>query len=379
MPGHAYQENHLCFHQKQLGHDVWVITSDRPASKFRSSQEDGYAPGIYKDRDVPIIRLPCLVEIKQHGQVMLRGLIGQVINLKPDVIHSHGIWSFHTQQIMYSIVPKVCKLFVDDHADGRNIRLDLPSRRFWIWFFKRTLLPTMKHKVSRFIAVNPFSQWHLRHNLGIPENRIAFLPLGVNDDSYYPDPRRRKQIRAQLRILDDEVVFFTGAGFDSTKALDILIKAFAEVASQNSSVRLVVIGSGPREYVDTLKQLCRDLGLGERVIFTGWVEPAELPAYYNAGDVAVMPGKISTTKDSLGVGVPLIVSREKASEYLIAHGNGMAFEPGDIHGLATIMRSYAESLLLRAQHGIKSLELVRTSLSWRRIAERSIAIYTGVD
>jgi glycosyltransferase involved in cell wall biosynthesis len=100
-----------------------------------------------------------------------------------------------------------------------------------------------------------------------------------------------------------------------------------------------------------------------------------LNEYYNAGDVAVMPNKISAAKESIGAGVPLIVTKNRACEYLISNENGASFERGQHTELAKIMAGYLEDYELGDRQGRQSLELVRNELSWAKIAEKSIEIY----
>jgi len=369
MAGHDYQENHLPYQQSKLRHDVWIITSDRASPKYGIR----YKYGVCMDKGVPIIRLKA--SLVSPWQVFLKGLSHQVEKLRPDIIHAHGIWTLPTLQLLCSPLLSQYKLFIDDHMDGYNFRFNLISRRIWMMFFRHFVIPLILRRVSKFISVNPFSYWHLKINLKILPNKIALLPLGVDTEVYYPDPISRQKIRSQLGIQDDEVLFFTAGTFDSTKGLETLIKAFSLVVSQYESTRLLLIGSGPKTYVNFLHQLVENLGISNKVIFQGWINNRDLPAYYNAGDVAIMPGKISTVKEAIAVGVPLIVTKEKASEYLIVNQNGFTFKKGDYQALSKIMARYIESPQIRIEHGQRSLALARDKISWGKIAEKSLTIY----
>ncbi len=372
MPTHDYQENHLPFQQKELGHDVWIIASDVPSPKFYIGKK--FETGPQQDKGVPIVRLKSLFQIKKHAQVYLRNLKHKIESLQPDIIHAHGPWTLPTLQLIISRLPS-CKLFVDDHSDNANIKLHLLNRRAWIWVFRHSLLNVMKRKVDGFIGVNPFSQWHLHNNLGIPSNRISLLLLGVDPKFYFPDPELRQKIRSQLGFKADEVVFLFAGAFQPTKGMETLIKAFAKVASLYPAARLLLIGKGSKDYDASLHRLARSLGVLEKMIFQGWIEPDELNAYYNAGDISVMPGKITASKQAQAVGIPIIVTTEMACEFLISNGSGIAFEKGDVDALSKIMKSYIEEPQKRIEQGKLSLELVLKKLSWSKIAEQSINVY----
>jgi glycosyltransferase involved in cell wall biosynthesis len=314
------------------------------------------------------------VPIEGQSRILLKGLIKELRSIQPDVIHLHGIWTWPTLQVFLSSFTGA-KLFVDDHVDNANFKMEKLSRQLWILFFKRTILPIILRRAEKVISVNPMSKWHLENNLGIPSTEIAMLPLGVDEETRYPDSNLRENKRKELGLRDEEVLFFSVGWFDPTKDLEVLVSAFSEVAFKYKQARLMLVGDGETSYVNKLKDLVSTNGLEEKVIFPGWQPTSKLNEYYNAGDVAVMPNKISAAIASIGVGVPLIVTRNRACEYFVSNENGASFERGQHTELAKIMAGYLEDDELGERQGRQSLELVRNELSWAKIAQKSVEIY----
>jgi phosphatidyl-myo-inositol dimannoside synthase len=105
------------------------------------------------------------------------------------------------------------------------------------------------------------------------------------------------------------------------KGQDTLLKAWPAVQAERRDATLLLVGDGP--YRHDLEQLARRLGVSDAVRFTGSVPQAELPAYYDAGDVFAMPCR--TRRAGLDVeGLGIV--------YLEASATGLPVVGGDSGG-----------------------------------------------
>jgi phosphatidyl-myo-inositol dimannoside synthase len=105
------------------------------------------------------------------------------------------------------------------------------------------------------------------------------------------------------------------------KGQDTLIRAWPQVRAEVSDAVLLLVGDGP--YASDLRRLARRVGISDAVLFTGPVPWAELPAYYDAGDVFAMPCR--TRRAGLDVeGLGLV--------YLEASATGLPVIGGDSGG-----------------------------------------------
>jgi glycosyltransferase involved in cell wall biosynthesis len=116
-----------------------------------------------------------------------------------------------------------------------------------------------------------------------PDRPVAVVrqPMSVQDRS----DAARWEIRASLGLRDEEVLFGAMGLVTPPKRLDVGLRAFRRARDALSGARLVVVGEGPA--VEGLRRLAADLGIGDSVTWTGYVDKARLPGYLDAVDVGI--------------------------------------------------------------------------------------------
>ncbi len=116
----------------------------------------------------------------------------------------------------------------------------------------------------------------------------TLITNGVNTDLFRPMDSR--PMRSRLGIDDDAFVLGFAGAVERWYALDEVIRAFPEVlAIRPDAVLLIVGGSLFTDYSEELKRLAADLGIADRVIFTGAVDYAEMPHYIAPMDLCTIP------------------------------------------------------------------------------------------
>ena len=143
------------------------------------------------------------------------------------------------------------------------------------------------------------------------KDSIEIIPCGVDVDRFRP--MDGEQVKKQLGLQNSKVALFVGR-IEPLKGVDILLKAVAQL-EQPQGVRTLIIGGdseGDGE-MERLKALTGELGVTSQVSFLGRVEQQELPAYYNAADVCVVPSWYESfglvALESMACGTPVIASR----------------------------------------------------------------------
>ena len=376
MPNMGYQENYLPAEQKKLGHDVEIIASDRIPLNNRKRPDDRIYPGIYYDKGVKIHRLPSLFEIRSVGALWLRGLNKKLIELNPDTVHAIGLMTFPTFQALRYNKKKKFKLFVDDHTDNDNFHVNTIFKKISLKLFEVLILPQLKREVVKFLPVNPFSERLLITKFNIPRSKIELAPLGADNELFRPDKEKRKEIRKKLGIEEDEILIISSGNFDQTKDIDILIKTMAKLCEKYENLKLLLLGKGPEDYMNMIYNKIKESRINQKILMHDFVQHEKLPGFYNAADIGVWPGKLGITIiEALAVGLPIVVCKSKATEFLISNDNGLSFERKDVSDLTTKLEKYVRDHEMRERHGKNSFELVKKELSWKALAKRSIEIY----
>lgn len=376
IPNMGYQENFLPHEQKKLGHEVYIITSDR-VPNFKGLLNDSktriIGQGLTEDRGVIIIRLPCL---EYHGKVIPRGLRRKLLEIDPDILQAHDIFSPFSMLALFYKRRSGCKLFIDDHTNNDNFH---PKGLFAHLYVLgvRVMIKIFSRRIRLFLPVTYAVQEFLHTKLNIPSERMAIMHLGADSRRFKPSAEIRDHYRTSLMIKTEETLIITSGKFDWCKDIHVLISAFAEVERSYPEVKILLLGSGPKEYMDYLKELVNHLKLSEKIIFRGFVPNDELPGYYCAADIGIWPGDNSIgVFEALGTGLPIIVPNNDLS-YRILFDNvaAVGFDRGDCKNLAICILNLLNNKQVCEELSKKGLLVMRNDLSWEVIASRSTQIY----
>lgn len=125
--------------------------------------------------------------------------------------------------------------------------------------------------------------------------KFIVIPNGRSLQKYEYNGEKRIQYRNKLNISEDALVIGHVGRFNAQKNHEYLIRIFAELHKKYENAYLVLIGTG--DTVDKIKRQAAELGLENKVIFTGAIN--NVPDYLSAFDVMLLP--------SLYEGLPLVV------------------------------------------------------------------------
>jgi len=182
---------------------------------------------------------------------------------------------------------------------------------------------------DRIIAATAHERTQMMRLYGADPRRIKVVPCGIDLERFRPGPKRRA--RQQLGLDGRRVLLFIGR-LEPLKGLDVLIRAVAQL-DDVPNVELVVIGGQPNGDPERarLETLVRQLGIGLRVRFLGPRDHAELPRYYRAADVTVVPSHYESfclvAAESLASGTPVVASKVGGLQTLIRDGENGCVVP----------------------------------------------------
>jgi D-inositol-3-phosphate glycosyltransferase len=144
------------------------------------------------------------------------------------------------------------------------------------------------------------------------ESRIAVVPCGVDLERFYP--MDKEAARRALELKDgDRIILFVGR-IEPLKGIDILISAAAQL-HEDENFRVLIVGGDSRTEAElaTLRALAERLGIDHHISFVGAVPHEDLPTYYNAADVCVVPSYYESfglvAVEAMACGVPVVASR----------------------------------------------------------------------
>lgn len=198
--------------------------------------------------------------------------------------------------------------------------------------------------VDQFIAVSQFVADDALQTMGIPPERVAVIPNGVDTVRFAPDPERRRTAGKQLDLPEQAMVVIAVSRLEQEKGLHLAIEALARLGRSN--VRLIIVGKGRDE--SRLRRLAEHAGLVERVHFVGFVPNEDLPSYLNVADIFLMPTLCyeafpMSIVEAMACGLAIVATDVGGIPTAIDDGrNGLLFPVGNVEALAAQVRRLLE-------------------------------------
>ena len=154
---------------------------------------------------------------------------------------------------------------------------------------------------------------------------VHAISCGINASHYTPsfEPRQGNRIVFVGRVTGE-------------KHIDVLLRAVASLDSALDA-RLDIVGGG--DQLRELQQLAVELGIRDRVNFTGYVSDEDLRAILTRATLFAMPSiaelQSIATMEAMASALPIVAADAMALPHLVHHGvNGYLFEPGNAADLA---------------------------------------------
>ena len=197
---------------------------------------------------------------------------------------------------------------------------------------------------STFPTIRPMIRWTLQHctgiisvssalkklmvNLGIPDGKIATIGNGVDTERFRL--MERQYARRLLKLPERVPILVCVAGLREAKGQQHLMDAVGKIVSRHPDLRLYLVGDGP--YRQKLEELRQKLSLQEVVVLVGNRNNEEIPLWFNAADVSLLPsireGWPNVVLESLACGTPVIATPVgEIPEILASQELGIIAEP----------------------------------------------------
>jgi D-inositol-3-phosphate glycosyltransferase len=288
-----------------------------------------------------------------HSHYWLSGWIGKLMQRWWDIPH---ITMFHTLGAV--------KNAVGIGMNEPDLRIN--SEKALIKDCNRIIAPTEREKEC------------LIHYYDASPEAITVIPCGVNLDLFRSV---EKEIARSYLGLDGEVIILFVGRIVPIKGIDKLLMAMPYLEN-GKRLKLLVIGGDEycRDEMKRLKSLAQDLHIHDSVSFLGLVKHEELPYFYSAADLCVLPSYYESfglvALESLACGTPVVVTKVGGLESVIRQG-----ETGYVVLDNTPFRLANKMALLLSMSNKEAISSIRTSVtkfSWSKIAEAIVNEYRAV-
>jgi glycosyltransferase involved in cell wall biosynthesis len=234
----------------------------------------------------------------------------------------------------------------------------------------------VKH-VDAFIAVSDYYARFMPGYLGIPEDKMRVVPLGINLKGYEARPAKRAEIFT--------VGYF--ARVAPEKGLHSLAEAYRRLRRERNdfpAARLEVagyLGAESRDYLEGVRRQMKESGLEGEFKYRGVLDRQGKIEFLRGLDVLSVPATYNEPKgifllEAMACGVPVVQPRRGAfTEIVKQTGGGLLVEPDDPESLAEGILSLYQNPQLAETLGASGLRGVREHYSVAQMAERALAVY----
>jgi glycosyltransferase involved in cell wall biosynthesis len=198
---------------------------------------------------------------------------------------------------------------------------------------------------------------------------------GFDDTLFRPiqDSERLETIRQKYQ-LPDPFILWVGQ-IAPLKNVNRLLRAFAQIKDQFPH-KLVITGGQQRWRTSEELAPIQELGLQDRVHFTGWVADEDLPALYNLADVFAFPSLYEgfgiPLIEAMACGCPTLTSNTGAPPEVVGTA-GYTVNPRDVDDIAQGLRAVLSNPPLRAEMRAKGLERAK-DFSWDKCARQTLDV-----
>ncbi len=360
--GAAKQAISLAHHLKKRGHYIEFVTFKWPGLPYEEIIE-GF-----------LVRRLDIGTGKRHKELRLWwNLLLYVLARRKDfdIFHSHGAYYSN------SIIGPLSKL-----AGWKSlIKASLADND--LHGLKRSI-PGMIHyaflrMIDSYVAIS--------HDLGsefqmsgLPADRIAYLPNGVDAERFCPVTIEEKTaLRRALGLPENHKIALTAGVFDERKNIGWLMEEWIRTDAFGTGVYLVAVGPQSREdkegtFLNYLKQLASE----HREILCLRDYTDDISQYYQASDFFILPslseGMPNVILEAMASGLPCIATRVSGVQELVRDGEtGYAFGIKDGVGLQEAVKNILENL--DGIIGRQARELVEKKYSLTALAEQYEGLY----
>jgi len=358
----------------ELGHQVHVITGKAQGPNLKSQISKPEAP----DSGVMVHRV-----VSGWGG----GCWGQVLGLMEEL--GLEVLDLQYQAAAYRMHPAIN--FVPARQDRPPVVVTFHDLKVPYLFPKAgplrwRVVRMLAHRADGVIVTS--QEDYLRLEGEIPSARLSLIPIGSNIPPVPPPGYDRDAERARWGVgLDDFLLGYFGF-LNESKGGEELVQALAILVARGVPAHLLMIGgrvgssdSTNWAYAERVENLIAELGLEERVHWTGYTRPEEVSAGLLATDVCVLPYRdgVSFRRGTLHAclvhGRAVVTTRPAVPLLKVRDGENMLLvSPRDPDALAeAVMRLVADpGLRSRLEAGVVALA---AEFAWERIARQTAAFF----
>ena len=287
-----------------------------------------------------------------------------------DVVHDNQCLAYGLLRIQELGFPLVVTIhhpiMVDREAELQSVKWWWKKLKVRRWYSFVGMQKKVSKNLSHVITVSEQSKRDVAKEFAIPVQRLHVVPNGIDTDMFRPLPEVKREENRIITTTSSDVPI---------KGLRYLLEAAASIAKERS-IKVTVVGT-PRKDKGVGK-LVRKLGLDRFVEFTGRIEDKDFAPYYARATLAVVPSLYEgfgfPAGEAMACKTPVVSTTGGALPEVVGDA-GVLVPPGDAKALEHAIVSLLDDSERRLRLGEEGFRRVHENFTWKRAAERMVAVY----
>jgi len=298
-----------------------------------------------------------------------------------DILHAH----LHEGAFISQFLKKILKINIPIVFDAHgSLTLEMIAHNF---IKESSLLnrfwKLVEKKISEGSGIifvsNPNLIEIMKNEFLIPENKIKFIPDGVDTNLFNPNKYCRNEIRKKYNLKDENIIIYTGL-FTSYQGIYFLIeKVIPKVLREYQNVKFLLVGYPVGKY----RIMAKKLGLDKNIIFTGKQKYQDIPKFLAAADIAVTPKYLDKGEGNLKIttymsmGLPT-VSFNYPYNKMMLKSTGIMTKPNDEDEFANAIVTLLDDPKKRKLMGEEAKIIANRKYSWLSLAKEIEKAYVSI-
>lgn len=298
----------------------------------------------------------------------------------PSFLRSYEIDLFHSPRSGYMTFCPPGRPYVVTLHDLIPLMFPEKYPAQWIQLI-RERMPAYLSGAEKIITVSHSAKKDVQKLIPLEDDRFQVIHQGLETD-YGPVPKRIAQTRLRERFnLEGEYIFYIG-GFSFRKNVTTLVKAYSLLPEHLRKVYRLVLGGYRSDDFDEVVKCVNDLGLQERVLFTGPARCSDedVRCLYSQASLFVYPsiyeGFGLPPLEAMACGTPVITSNRGSLPEIAGRG-ALMINPDDCRELSDAIEKVLTDAELRRSLTEKG-RMISSQFSWDRNARETLGVYRAV-
>ena len=239
----------------------------------------------------------------------------------------------------------------------------------------------MAYESWRIIACSEYMAGEIMGYFKCPRNKIDVIPNGVNRAKFdLLDGQDLSYFRAMYALPNEQIAFHVGR-IVYEKGIQVLIRATPLILGQHPTAKIVIAGKGPE--LEACRALAWSVGVGEKVLLTGFISDEDRDRLFKIADCAVFPSLYEpfgiVALQAMAAKCPVVVSEVGGLTEVVRHAEtGITVYPDSPESLAWGIVHTLQHPDWSAKRVENAYREVRELYNWDRIARLTANVYERI-